>query len=251
MIELDSHQAFVLHTRPFKEKQALVEMLVEHEGRVSVVANKGSKNNSARNALMQPFRAVSIKYRNGAGLRNLKQIEANPHFTAEYFQLKNKALFCGFYLNEVICRLVKSDSYNPELFPLYQQTLLRLQQTDDNSVYMQLGLRQFEYQLLMLLGYGIDFEQNVETGEVIKSGVYYELFPDQGFVESLYPQRAILGGDILKVHELLMAELNLETVDFYQSQQAQTVKLAKHILSACMHRHLGDKPLKSRELFRR
>ena len=67
MQELENKSAFVLHSRPFKENQLILELLVQGEGRISVVASKGSKKNSSRSALLQPFRALSVKVKAGKG----------------------------------------------------------------------------------------------------------------------------------------------------------------------------------------
>lgn len=249
MQELEYKQAFVLHSRPFKENQAIVEMLVEGEGRISVVANKGSKKNSARSALLQPFRALRIQYKPGKGLHSLKSIEANVQH--EEIKLVSKALFCGFYLNEIVCRLCKSDAYYDELYPLYLYALSHLNnagQLHDELAfkqYIEIILRQFESRLLTLLGYGVSFEHNIELDQPIEPSLYYELFNDVGFVMTNIAQRGFIGSDLLSIEQLLHSDINLAQID------AKHLKQSKHILRACLHRHLGDKPLKSRELFRK
>jgi DNA repair protein RecO (recombination protein O) len=249
MESLQSHSAFVLHTRPYKENQALVEMLVEDEGRISMVASKGGKKNSARNALLQPFRAVTIQFKPNSGLKSLKQIDVNKMVESATIQLVGKPLLCGFYLNEIICRLCVSDEYQPELYSLYIQTLRNLSIASNQQLQIELVLRQFEFNLLNLLGYGISFDDDVESGQTLKSDELYELMPETGFVLSLL-QRGIWGRDIRNINRLLMSDITLDMLSSLEVERT-TLKQAKHILSTCLHRHLGNKPLKSRELFRR
>ena len=247
--ELESKQAFILHTRAFKENQLIIEFLVEGEGRLSIIASKGGKKNSARTALLQPFRPLIIKYKLGRGLHSLKSVELNPKL--EDIRLKSKSLFCGFYLNEILCRLCKSDAQYDELFPLYNYALSHLQHSSEREVdsytpmYLEAILRQFEYRLLVMLGYGISFDYDLHSDADIKANKYYELLSGSGFVFSTTPQRAIIGSDLIDIDVFLNTDLEIEKLS------AHKLKLAKLILRACLHRHLGDKPLKSRELFRK
>lgn len=247
--ELESKQAFILHTRAFKENQLIIEFLVEGEGRLSIIASKGGKKNSARTALLQPFRPLTIKYKLGRGLHSLKSVELNPEL--EDIRLKSKSLFCGFYLNEILCRLCKSDAQYDELFPLYNYALSHLQHSSEREIdsytpmYLEAILRQFEYRLLVMLGYGISFDYDLHSDADIKPNKYYELLAGSGFVFSNTPQRAIIGSDLIDIDAFLNTDLEIEKLSSHK------LKLAKLILRACLHRHLGDKPLKSRELFRK
>ncbi|MBU2919239.1 DNA repair protein RecO [Psychrosphaera sp. F3M07] len=249
LAELESKQAFILHTRAFKENQLIIEFLVEGEGRVSIIASKGGKKNTARTALLQPFRPLIIKYKQGRGLHSLKSIDINS--TSSDIRLKSKSLFCGFYLNEVLCRLCKSDAQYDELFPLYNYALSHLQHSSERGVdsqsgmYLEAILRQFEYRLLVMLGYGISFDYDLHSEADIKADKYYELLAGSGFVYSNNPQRAIIGSELIGIDKFLNTDLEIDKLS------AQQLKLAKLILRACLHRHLGDKPLKSRELFRK
>jgi recombinational DNA repair protein (RecF pathway) len=63
-------------------------------------------------------------------------------------------------------------------------------------------------------------------------------------------QRGIWGRDIRNINRLLMSDITLDMLSSLEVERT-TLKQAKHILSTCLHRHLGNKPLKSRELFRR
>lgn len=249
MQELENRKAFVLHSRPFKENQVILELLMEDEGRISVVASKGSKKNSSRSALLQPFRALSVKIKKGKGLHSLKAVEQDPDMTS--FTLSGNALFCGFYLNEVICRLCSSDAFYDELYPLYLYALTHLDNAknlDEKSLfnqYIQVVLRQFEARLLVMLGYGISFDHNIELDQPIEPSLYYELLDDLGFVLTNIAQRGYYGADLLGIDKMLKQDVDLNQL------QPQYLKQSKLILRTCLHRHLGNKPLKSRELFRK
>lgn len=247
---------FVLHSRDFKENQAIVEMLVEDEGRISVVTYKGSKRNSQRSALLQPFKLLSVVLQGNGGLRKLKQIDANLQPEKRLPLLQGKALFCGFYLNEILCRLCASDAYFPDTFDSYQKSLKQLAnlRSDQPHFNAQLAflLRRFEVELLSQMGYGLNFETDMMSGEEITDSDVYELFDASGFVltsKSLSRSDTLLGADIKQLEAFITAPFEQLSESAYLKHQA-LFRQFKLVMQTCLHRHLGDKPLKSRELFR-
>ena len=252
--ELEYAPAFILHSRPFKENQLLLEVLVAGEGRMSIIGYKGSKKNTAKTALFRPFRPLIIQFKKSSGLRSLKSIDENQALARQIPDLGGKALFCGFYINELVCRLCKADEDYPELYPLYVYALKQLAK-DSGSQSIEWVLRQFEHRLISMLGYGISFSYECEHGIAIAEGANYELRPDKGFVLSSPKPNSILGADILRLGRQLeheFEETNSESLnDDAFEERKQTLRLAKAIMRQCLHIHLGDKPLKSRELFRK
>lgn len=246
MQELPFKNAFVLHTRDFKENQIIADLLVEGEGRLAVVGYKGSKKNSAKTALYAPFRAIKVQIKPGKGLHKLVAIESN----SSPLTLTGNRLFCGFYLNELLCRLCIADAPYETLHQTYQATLSQLESLADISdknlqaAAVELVLRRFEDKLLTAIGYELILSSTLDTGEAIVANEYYEFF-EGGLVKALSVKNAYMGLDLIGVSHLLRSEGNteVETINY--------LKQAKHILRLALHRHLGDKPLKSRELFRK
>ena len=93
-------------------------------------------------------------------------------------------------------------------------------------------LRQFELGLLDEMGYGIDLSQDIQ-GEPVQAGRYYQLDPEQGLLAA---SQGYSGNDLLAV--------------INGDWQPATRKAALHLCRALLAPHLGDRPLKSRELFR-
>ena len=253
MQELTYQAAFVLHSRPFKENQAIMEVLVADEGRMSLVAYKGSKKNSGRNALMQPFRPLRLQIRKDSGLRKLVAIEA-AFDAPDAIHLKGKTLYCGFYLNELICRLCPADALFPELYSIYRECLVRLQnltlEHDAFERQLQWQLRRFEFRLLELMGYGLNLTHEADSGTQIDPYGHY-LLTLKGFVQCTKSNQTIAGHHLLDLSIRLQddeAECR-EPVSTYGDSNA-ILSVAKWVLRHSLHRHLGDKPLKSRELFR-
>ncbi len=276
-MDLEYTPAFILHTRPYKENQLLIEFLVAGKGRVSIVGYKGSKKNSAKTALFRPFRPLLISYNKTSGLRTLKQVEANPAFSKKLPELAGKCLFSGFYLNEITCRLCRADAEFEQLYPLYvytMQVLAELSQMSEEmaeeqsqkSMMLEWVLRQFEYRLLQMLGYGISFDSDVDSAMPIQATATYELIADRGFSSLASTsqfsntlneprENAYLGSGLLGVAQRLDNNL-LETLNSpwdpeLAAQTKHELSIAKQVLRQCLHLHLGDKPIKSRELFRK
>ena len=266
----DLTPAFILHTRPYKENQLLIECLVAGKGRISIVGYKGSQKNSAKTALFRPFRPLLVAYNKTSGLRTLKQVEANRSLTNSVVELGGKCLFSAFYINEITCRLCTADAEYEGLYPLYVYALQLLSELSQamsintdaelNAMKLEWVLRQFEYKLLELLGYGIRLDADVDIDEPLQVDNQYSLYSERGVSKTHFntaegQAKSYLGEDLLSLSQRL--ESNLQTLDYQQYDEPARLALkkdlvnAKQILRHCLQLHLGDKPIKSRELFRK
>ena len=159
-------------------------------------------------------------------LKTLRAVEADGAPVA----LAGEALYCGLYLNELLIRLLHRDDPQDTLLPLYQETLEALA---GDATPADVLLRRFEYRLLDALGYGFSLEVDVE-GQAIDPAARYHLVPDQGLMADIrghYP-----GGVLLAIAA--------------EAWEADSRRLARDLMRAALAPHLGDKPLRSRELFR-
>lgn len=218
-VEQDLQPAWLLHRRPFRNTSLIVELFMPALGRVGAVVRGGRKDSS-----LSPFRPLLVELKASGEMYSLRGCEPR----APAMHLQGKALYCGFYVNELLTRLLHRDDPHPDLWPLYEHTLNALQQGE----MLDVVLRQFEIGLLEEMGYGIDLGHDIQ-GEPVRSDGYYQLHPEQGLLAASqgYP-----GSDLL-------AMLNGDW-------QADTRRTARQLCRALLAPHLGDRPLKSRELFR-
>ena len=100
-------------------------------------------------------------------------------------------------------------------------------------------MRQFEHRLLQEMGYGLILDHDVMSGEKIDPEGYYCFLPDRGPVSSSGQDE---DGIIVQGRTLLAI-----TEDDYS--QPEVRREAKRLMRAALAVHLGDRPLKSRELF--
>lgn len=231
----DNQSAFVLHTRDYRDSSLLVEFLTAEHGRISgVVRGVRGQGKSARQrrGIMQAFVPLTISW---SGKTDLKQIQ---HFeaTASPVHLPGQSLFSGFYLNELLIRLLQHYDDSPFWFGLYWQALQGLASSEpDDQV-----LRRFELALLDALGYGIDLRSDVNDGAAIVAGILYQFDASEGF-------RRVSSPEGLPAHSLFRGE---ELSALAEGQFTDAVRRsAKRLCRLALLPHLGDKPLKSRELF--
>ncbi len=222
---VDISAGYVLHSRPYRETSLLVDLLTLEQGRISAVA-KGARRPSARlRSALQPFQSLQLGWQGRHELKNLNSAE-----TVEIAPpLQGNALLCGFYINELLQRLLPANEPCPRLFLYYRYALNELRAGDD----IEGALRTFERQLLDALGFGIDL------GGIVAEQ-HYALRPQQGLcpvtsvtaaAQSTYPG----------THLQAIAE------DRYDSLEVR--RSAKRLMREALAELLGDKPLHSRALF--
>ncbi len=219
-----AQRAYVLHRRPYQDDAALAELLLDNDSRAGAVVRGLGARKTDKRAAMQPFVCLELTLAGKGELRSARQIEVQRHWP-----LAGNALYAGFYLNEILIRLLARDTEAEGLFSLYEQTLAALTVDAVEPV-----LRRFELSLMSRLGYGIDLWRDA-GGAPLAEGSRYQLVADAGLV-------ARLDGPFLGAELLALAQGHW--------QQANALKTAKVLCRMLLSPHLGDKPLKSRELFK-
>lgn len=230
-------KAFVLHGRDFSETSVLLHIFTEELGVLSVIAKGAKRPKSKWRGILQPFILLQVEIAGKNELKNLVQAEALQSMPV----LIGKMAFFGFYINELILRLLKMQAPQAEIFNDYCNVLHELNATND-LVFAETYLRIFEYQILLSLGYGIDLAAD-SRGNPIYPEVIYQYDGELGLCETeILPQSkqivVVSGASILALKENR----------FTNSTQ---LKEAKLLMRACLKPHIGDKPFKSRLLFKK
>lgn len=229
-------QAFILHTRAYKETSLLIELLTQQTGRVSVIA-KGAKRKKEFVDLL-PFVLLSVEYSGRGELFGLKHAEKTNTHAETPIKLIGKALFAGFYLNELLIKLLKKQDPHEALFMAYKTALENL---SSPLLSLEIVLRKFEKELLTEIGYGFLFECRL-TDQILTPDQYYEFKPDQGFFaltplsKNINPRLKFLGQHLLNIQQ-----------DNYANPE--TLRAAKYLMRLAIDNALDYRPLKSRELW--
>lgn len=223
---------FVLHLRPWRESSALLEVFTETHGRVGLVARGVRSARSRQRGDLQPFRALRLSWQARGELGTLTGVEPDGAAIA----LQGKALYSAFYLNELLMRLLARHDPHPGLFGHYRHCLQRLA----SGAQLEALLRVFELRLLEEAGYALQLDCEATTGEALQSDTLYDYHLESGPVAV---PGAREGGFVFR-GESLMAMAREELSD------PAVLSDAKRLLRSALKLYLGDKPLKSRELFK-
>ncbi len=236
MLEKPTHpdqlfECHVLHRRDYSNTSLLLELFSPRHGRFPVIAKGVKRPRSANAALLQPLRPLWVKVTGRGEVKTLGRVEQG----GPGVQLMGRALYCGFYLNELLIRLLGRGDANEHLYANYVQALSQLQAEPDPSPV----LRRFELRLLREIGYAMVLEQDADSGAPLKPDSRYRYDPEHGPVTSLTGDAGFSVSG-----RTLLGLAHGEVLDTAGAREAR--QLMRRVLG----HYLGDKPLKSRELFR-
>lgn len=228
----DNQPVYVLHTYPFKETSLVVELLTRDFGRIAAVAKGARRPRSAMRGMLQSFQPLLGAWSGKAELKNLHALEWGEGLLL----LQGEGLMCGFYLNELLLRLLPREDAHEVLFDYYSQTLRTLASGKDFAT----TLRRFELKLLQELGYAVPLEVD-EHDVAITAGSMYCYVPERGAcVAQKAAQNSVQSCPITGKTLLDMAQ------DDYAD--AQTQQQSKQLMRMLLAHYLGDQPLHTRQL---
>lgn len=224
--------AYILHSRAYRDSSLILDVLTPAYGRVALLAKGAKKPQSSRRAVLQPFRSLLLSWQGRGELQTLTKVEESGRTLA----LQEERLICGYYVNELLHRLLSHSDGDAELFVLYDDTLNALEETKNP----ELPLRQFEVRMLQNLGLFPDLNYCADTGDAVESDKYYNYVPDIG----------VLADDAGRDGQLRMSGRALLALQANTLDDREALNQSKLLMRSTLHYHLGDKPIHSRELFR-
>jgi DNA repair protein RecO (recombination protein O) len=225
--------AFVLHSIPWRETSQIVELFSAEHGRIPLVAKGARRPRSALRGLLQPFQPLRVTWFGAGELRTLKQAEWQGGVPL----LKGSALFCGFYLNELLLRLLVRDDPHQNLFELYQQALVQLA----THAPFEPVLRAFEVNLLRELGYALQLTHEADGRCPIDPEAHYTYAVELGPVR-LTQQVAQSSNTVQFIGKTLldMARGHYENIS--------TLNQSKQLMRVLLGHYLGGQDLHSRRI---
>ena len=235
---MDNELVYVLHTRKYRETSQLVDLLSRQSGRLRVVARgsrPGSKTKKGSTLTpLQPFQPFFANWRGKSDLKTLTSYES-----AGSVQLpQGAALYIGFYLNELLSRLLLDYIPLQDLFDQYAKLVTLL----GHGIDTEPALRIFELSLLDELGYGLNFYADSDDGTPLYPDRNYRFLPGEGFssTDKEAPPSTL---DIFSGADLL-------AIADHQFDDHAVRQSAKRLMRKALASQLGDKPLYSRELYK-
>lgn len=222
--------AYVLHHRPYRDTSVLIEAFTADFGRVGLVARGARSSRSRSLGLLQPFQPLLISWSGRGELVTLTGCESAGLLR----KLRGPVVMSGFYINELLLRLLHRHDAHPALFHAYAATLQALEDAGQE----QRALRLFEKRLLQEIGYALVLDHEAGSGEALVADKTYEYQLEQGPVSH----------DAVNAGELIVQGRSLLSLAHEELHDALSLREAKHLLRAALALYLGDKPLHSRKL---
>ncbi|HEX6019592.1 MAG TPA: DNA repair protein RecO [Burkholderiaceae bacterium] len=244
--------AFVLHSYDWSESSLIIELFARDAGRLAAVAKGAKRPTSHLRAVLMPFQPVLVQFvrsrGDGAEVRTLRSAEWGG---GEVVDLRGAGWFAGFYLNELLLRMLARDDPHPRLFDAYEVTLHGL---GDGELRSEAALRAFELLLLRETGVLPEFGCTTLTQRPVLPGGRYALRAEQGLVEAAAGEAALSGAACLELAAALGSwaapPAGGAALQELHAVCARELQALKPQLRSQLHYHLGGSPLRTRQVVR-
>lgn len=233
--------AFVLHRYDWSESSLILEVFTRHFGRVALVAKGAKKPSSSFRPVLLPLQPLRVSFGGEGEIRTLKGAE----WTGGQVMPTGDALLSGYYLNELLLRLLARDDPHPALFDAYAAAVQVL--ASEHGEALQPALRAFELLLLREIGLLPILDMQTLSLEPLAPQGRYSLVPEAGLVlANSGDGRATLSGEqwIALQAALVPAAPFAATL----RQAAGVMAELKPQLRSLLHYHCGVSTLRTRQL---
>ena len=241
--------AYVLHRYDWSESSLILDLFTREQGRIAVVAKGAKRPYSQLRPVLLPFQRIQVTLGkppratepSGESASDVQTLRG-AEWAGGHSMLTGAALFSGFYLNELLMKLLARGDAHPVLFDAYAATLALLASTDDGAV--QTALRAFELALLQQVGVLPDLSRVTMTQDEVDPAGRYLLLPEQGVVTARGRENELAGQTLIG----LQAALQHGSLAALQQACAPALQELKLLLRALLHYHLGSPVLRTRQV---
>ena len=213
---------YILSAKAYRDTSLLIEAFSREHGRVGLVARGARGPRSKTRALLQPLQPLLLSWSQTGELAALTGVEA----AGPPLPLAGERVFYGWYVNELILKLLQRHDPHGALFETYALTLAQL--AGENA---QAALRIFEKRLLEELGYGLQLPAGLDPRQ------HYRYDEIEGPLPILPGEGGFSGFSLLA-----LADESLH--------DAVALADARRLLRAALARQLGGKVLETPALLR-
>ena len=232
----DSQPAFVLHSYPYRETSLVIESFTRNAGRVALVARGARRPRSVLRGVLLAFQPLLLSWAGKSELKTLHKAEWQGGLP----QLRGIALLCGFYLNELMVKLLAREDPHEQLFETYDRTLRALATGSDHAGI----LRRFEKRFLQELGYALTLDHDPESGEPIHPGRAYRYLIDRG------PVHCNGGHAVYTENQLELSGQTLLDLARDDYSNPVTMQQSKALMRVLLNHYLGNQTLNTRQLLK-
>lgn len=236
----DNEPAFVLHTYAYRETSLIIEAFTMTFGRIALVAKGAKRPRSEARGLLQAFQPLVLSWSGAGELKTL----TNAEWRGGLPLLTGGALLCGFYINELLLKLLAKEDAHPALFDDYADALAALAQRPAAAVQAAV-LRRFELRLLAELGYGLGLTHDADTGAPIDASRMYHYVPDRGAYRMQANVAREPGPRGVLIHGATLIALAANAFP-----DAESAAEAKRLMREVLDHHLEERRIVSRRVVR-
>ena len=238
------HAAYVLHRYDWSESSLILDLFTRDLGRIAVAAKGAKRPYSQLRSVLLPFQRIFVTL--GRAARDEASSEVQNLRGAEWAggaaMLTGAALFSGFYLNELLMKLLARHDPHAALFDAYAQTLPALVHVDDAQV--QAALRAFELTLLREIGVLPDLSLVTLTQQAVRVGARYALLAETGVGDALGGGADLTGAALTG----LQAALQHGSLPALQHACGASLPELKMLLRGLIQHQLGSATLRTRQV---
>jgi DNA repair protein RecO (recombination protein O) len=192
---------------------------------------KGVKRKKSRiRGILVPFQPLIVAWTGKGEVKTMTSAEP----LAFRKEIRKERLFCGYYVNELVLKMLHRNDPHEMLFGAYEYVLEGLVRERD----LERTLRIFEKRLLKELGYGLHLLNESLTGSAIDPLIKYRYVADSGpIVDNGEEIGVAVHGESLQAlhHEVNFSPLHRREL--------------KRLTRAALDHHLEGRQIHSRGLF--
>ena len=238
---ISDEPAFVLHRYDWSESSLILEVFTRHYGRIALVAKGAKRPSSNFRPVLLPLQPLRLAFGGDAEIRTLKGAE----WVGGHVMPTGDALLSGYYLNELLLRLLARDDPYPRLFDAYAAAVALL--ASEHGEAREPALRAFELVLLREIGLLPSLDLQTLTLAPLAPEARYTLLPEAGLLAAHEGdgRSSLAGAQWLALqHALDQQPAFPETA----RQAAYAMVELKPQLRALLHYHCGVSTLRTRQL---
>ncbi len=232
--------AYVLHRYDWSESSLILEVFTRTYGRIALIARGAKRPSSNFRPILLPLQLLHVAFGGDAEIRNLKSAE----WQGGHVMPTGDALLSGYYLNELLMRLLARDDPHPVLFDAYAATVQLLASQSIDT--LQVALRAFELRLLRDIGFLPRLDVQTATLARLDADMPYVLLAEAGLREAHDDDRSTLNGAQWTALQQAL-DGNAPFADTMHACLAHLPAL-KTQLRALLHYHCDVKVLKTRQM---
>ncbi|GAB6049674.1 DNA repair protein RecO [Hydrogenophilus islandicus] len=162
-----SSRGYVLHSEPWRETSLRIDAWTRDHGRLWLVAKGAKRPHSMLRSVLLPFQPLMLRWSGRGEVLTLTAAE----WLGGVAPIVGDALWCGYYLNELVLRLAPREVPHPEWFDAYDQAIAALA----SGAAPAPVLRAFEWASLKATGHAPHWPEQGPVGVAVSAEAFAAL----------------------------------------------------------------------------